>query len=194
MKTFSALLAFFAGYSTVTGEFPAQKPVTRSFDVFFHLCMNKRLSKQSWGWWFEMPSRSLWRHRNDINGFCMIYEWCEWCVTQWKATDNSRMINKPCRFACKTKSQNCISHTSLWYIRQNIPHSFKLQVQCCRKCKGVTDIFNWNMYCPYVLWHNIVSIRSIVELPLNGILPRIPIDIYKSFYTMILKIHFFIMR
>ena len=26
--------------------------------------LNKPLSKQSWGWWFETPSRSLWRHRN----------------------------------------------------------------------------------------------------------------------------------
>ena len=34
---------------------PAQKPVTRSFDVFFDLCLNKRLRKQSWGWWFETP-------------------------------------------------------------------------------------------------------------------------------------------
>ena len=48
--------------SQVTGEFPAQKPVTWSFDVFFDLRLNKRLSKQSWGWWFETPSRSLWRH------------------------------------------------------------------------------------------------------------------------------------
>ena len=29
------------------------------------LRLNKRLSKQSWGWWFETPSRSLWRHSND---------------------------------------------------------------------------------------------------------------------------------
>ena len=61
---FSALLASCAGNSPVTGEFPAQRPVTRSFDVFFDLCLNKRLSKQSWGGWFEMPSHSLWRHRN----------------------------------------------------------------------------------------------------------------------------------
>ena len=27
--------------------------------------LNKRLSKQSWGWWFETPSRSLWRHCNE---------------------------------------------------------------------------------------------------------------------------------
>ena len=43
---------------------PAQRPVTRGFDVFFDLGPDKRLSKQSWGWWFETPSHSLWRHRN----------------------------------------------------------------------------------------------------------------------------------
>ena len=41
----------------VTDEFPAQRPVTQSFNVFFYLRLNKRLSKQSWGWWFETPSR-----------------------------------------------------------------------------------------------------------------------------------------
>ena len=40
-------------------EFPAQRPVTPSFDVFLDL--NKRMSKQPWGWWFETPSLSLWR-------------------------------------------------------------------------------------------------------------------------------------
>ena len=65
METFSALLALCAGKSLVTGEFPSQRPVKRSFDVFFHMCLNKRLSKQSWGWWFETPSPSLWRHRNE---------------------------------------------------------------------------------------------------------------------------------
>ena len=49
----------------VTGEFPAQRPVTRSFNVFFYLRLNKRLSKQWGGWWFETPSRLLWRNRNE---------------------------------------------------------------------------------------------------------------------------------
>ena len=49
METFSALLAICAGNSPVTGEFPAQRPVTRTFDVFFDLPLNKRLSKHSWG-------------------------------------------------------------------------------------------------------------------------------------------------
>ena len=39
-------------------------PVTRSFDVYFDLRPNKRLSKQSRGWWFETLSSPLWRHRN----------------------------------------------------------------------------------------------------------------------------------
>ena len=43
---------------------PAQRPVTRSFDIFFDLRLNKRLSKQSCGWWFETPSGSSWRHCN----------------------------------------------------------------------------------------------------------------------------------
>ena len=47
METFTALLAICAGNSPVTGEFPAQMPVTRSFDVFFDLRLNKMLSKQS---------------------------------------------------------------------------------------------------------------------------------------------------
>ena len=58
METFTALLA--------SGEFPAQRPVTQSFDIFFDLCLNKRLRKQSWGWWVETLSRPLWRHCNDI--------------------------------------------------------------------------------------------------------------------------------
>ena len=36
----------------------------RSFDVFFDLCPNKRLSKQWWDWWFGTPSSPLWRHCN----------------------------------------------------------------------------------------------------------------------------------
>ena len=56
VKTFSALLVICAGNSPATDEFPAQNPVTRSFDVFFDLRLNIRLSKQSWCWWFETPS------------------------------------------------------------------------------------------------------------------------------------------
>ena len=48
-----------------TGEFPPQRPVTRSFDVFFDLRLNQQLSKQWRRREFETPSRPLWRHWND---------------------------------------------------------------------------------------------------------------------------------
>ena len=74
MEIFSALLAICAGNSPVTCEFPTQRPVTRSFDVYFDLRPNERLSKQWWGWWFETLSRSLWRHRNaQIYVSAMLY-------------------------------------------------------------------------------------------------------------------------
>ena len=58
METFSALLALCAGNSPVTAEFPSQRPVTRSFDVFFDLRLNKRLSEQS-----RREASDLRRHR-----------------------------------------------------------------------------------------------------------------------------------
>ena len=77
METFSAWLAICAGNSPVPGEVPAQRPVTRSFDIFFDLRLNKRSSKQSWGWWFETLSTPVWRHCNVR------------CVSYRKQCDNS---------------------------------------------------------------------------------------------------------
>ena len=57
----ATLLALCAANSPVS-EFPSQRPATRSFNFFFDLRLNKRLGKQSWGWWFETPSCSSWRH------------------------------------------------------------------------------------------------------------------------------------
>ena len=72
METFSALLAICAGNSPVTGEFPAQRPVTQSFDVFFDLHL-KRLSKHLWDWWFETQSHPLWCHCNVAEAQWSIY-------------------------------------------------------------------------------------------------------------------------
>ena len=70
METFSALLAICAGNSLVPCEFPAQRPVTRSFDAFFDLRLIKQLSKQSWDWWFKTLSCPLWRHSNVNLFYC----------------------------------------------------------------------------------------------------------------------------
>ena len=55
---FSVLISLGEGNPSVTGEFPSQRLVTRSFDVFF----DQRLNKQ---WWSDTPSRSFVRHWND---------------------------------------------------------------------------------------------------------------------------------
>ena len=53
---------------------PLTKPVTRSFDVYFDLCLNKRLPKQSRCLWFETPSRSSRRHSNETNQTSVIWK------------------------------------------------------------------------------------------------------------------------
>ena len=72
METLLALLAICATNSPVTGEFPAQ--MASNF-FFFDLRLNKQLSKQSWGWWFETPSRPLWRHCNAISISPSLGDW-----------------------------------------------------------------------------------------------------------------------
>ena len=83
METFSALLAICAGNSPVPGEFPAQRPVTWSFDVFFDLRPNKWLSQQWWSWWFETPSCPLWLHRNDSE----MGQWTEVAVSPVRVSE-----------------------------------------------------------------------------------------------------------
>ena len=68
MESFSALLALCAGNSSVTGNFPSQRPVTRSS---FDLRLNKQLSKQSRRQWCKTPSHSLWCHWNAMSPICL---------------------------------------------------------------------------------------------------------------------------
>ena len=84
MEASSALLAICAGNSPVTGKFHAQRLVTRSSnDVFCEMHLNKRLSKQSWGWWFETPSHPLSRHCNVYMQWKFIYMTSK-CIYIWR--------------------------------------------------------------------------------------------------------------
>ena len=84
----------------VNDEFPAQWPVMQSFDVFFDQHLNKQLSKQSWGWWFETPS--CWRPCNAINltisKLVIINLLCEifvlWLV--WFVKENKNSVFSAC--------------------------------------------------------------------------------------------------
>ena len=62
METFPRYWPFVRGIHRSPVNSP-HKGQWRGALVFSLICaLNKRLSKQSWGWWFETPSRSLWRH------------------------------------------------------------------------------------------------------------------------------------
>ena len=65
----------FCGEFTGHRWFPAQNPVTRNLDFFFDLRLNKCLSKQWWGWWFETSWRPLWRHCN-VRTYKLNPMWC----------------------------------------------------------------------------------------------------------------------
>ena len=81
------------GEFTGPGEFTAQRPVTRSFDVSFDLRLNKRLSKQPWGWWFETPAWSLWRHRNDIHGWHRLVTLLLYLNSIYAYADGARVLS-----------------------------------------------------------------------------------------------------
>ena len=65
-ETLSALLAICAENSPITGEFPAQRPVTRSFDVFFDLHPNNV-------WVNDREAGDLRRHRAHYDVIVMLH-------------------------------------------------------------------------------------------------------------------------
>ena len=141
MEPFSALL--------VTGEFIAQRPVTRSFDVFFDLRLNKRLSKQPRGWWFETPWRPLWRHCNELpweirvqNGgghlrFHDLYQG----VFFHQMTPNCRYVAE---FGWKTSSHISQWMRLMWFMTSIVPSLVIMISDMCHR---------HGRYCHILLWH-----------------------------------------
>ena len=138
METFSALLAICAGNSPVPGEFPTQRTVTRSCDVFFDLRLNKRLSKQSWGWWFETLSRPLWRQWTGS---------ITWLRMAWPAHQ------QPWYGLC--------SATRFLSTTRSLKSSYAISVS--RRYIGYDDFIKWK-HCPrYSLF-----VRGIYRSPVNS--------------------------
>ena len=89
---------------------PRTKPVTRSFDVFFDLRLEQQLSKQWRRWWFETPSRSLWRRCNENH------------VIQWHARVRGEIFT-----GNKTESIGCWQGRVIICWIQSEQKSFPLQ-------------------------------------------------------------------
>ena len=69
-KHFKCYWPFVRGIHRSPVNSPNKGLMTRNFDAFFDLRLNKR-STQSWCWWFETPSCSLWRHCNELLYNCL---------------------------------------------------------------------------------------------------------------------------
>ena len=132
-KIFSALLAFCAGNTPVICEFSSQRPVTRNFDVFFDLCLDKPLSKHSRRRWVETPLRSLWRHvmwchdsmRRHIDGLvqerrkpsALAMELRLSCTNPSKYNPHNLSnidITESQRNTLKWDKGRCLCHTHIW--------------------------------------------------------------------------------
>ena len=158
METFSVLLAICEGILPLTGEFPSQRPVTLSFDVFFHMHLNKWLNKQSWGWWFEMPSCSLWRQCNAIPSwvscgvsFVSIFEENYSLIKRFVDSHNSHLMACPWG-----PNMECFQWVQI-FIWQDPggPHV------------GPMNFAIWDM----VLWHNMLMQIRVNIGSGNGLLP-----------------------
>ena len=139
MKPFSALLALCAGTSPGTGEFPAQRPVTRSFGVFFVLRLNKRLSKQSWGWWFETPSRSIWCHCNlerrlysIIQDLICHHRSLTWCGHVWSCNiiSTGQVMYAVIKYCQAQSDRTAVSLVNTLRRRQNGRHFADDRFKC----------------------------------------------------------------
>ena len=87
--------------SPVTGEFHAQRTVTRSFDVFFDLRPNERLSKRWWCWRLETPSRPLWRRCNVLTKIAVKHDMSGWIFPNMAPANHYSCHVWLCHFDCE---------------------------------------------------------------------------------------------
>ena len=112
------------GNSPVTGEFPSQRSVARSFGVFFDLRPNKRLSKQSWGWWTETPWRSFWRHCNELKFSIIIFAHN---IVSWKNVNSPVGRSGNICILVWAKYRSCIWTELVKYIIRNLKMRWRRQ-------------------------------------------------------------------
>ena len=129
METFSAWLAFCARNSPVTGEFPSQRTVTRSFDVFFDLRLNRHLNKKSIRRSFEIPCHPLhvWRHSNG----CRFWKyWIRYLlINQLRAKDV--LASRPLTWIMPLEYHNWLLIWLLWTHLMRFQANFRTNLRSC---------------------------------------------------------------
>ena len=145
MEIFSVLLALCAGNSSVTGEFPSQRPVMRSFDVSLLCALNKRLSKQSRGWWFETP-----RAHYDIIAIMWLYN-MQWLYQISLSKRKSNNIPILCDILRVHFHWNLATYYNTWYPYLNTTN--KIGCLCDRRPTWIHVTFS----CSSVTMNNVMA-------------------------------------
>ena len=143
----------------------AQRPVTRSFDVFFDLNLTKPLSKQWWGWWFETPSCPLWRHRNGRAGRSQAY------FLWFRITNALELYKHLMRFFLNIASVVCYLHLRTcpmyWiFVQQGLTQIRGLLLFVLwheNNDQNYDDVIKWNHFPRY--WP---FVRGIHRSPVNS--------------------------
>ena len=125
----SPLVALCEGNPPATDAFPSQRPVTRSFDVFFYLHLNTRLIKQSKIWVFETLSYSSWR-------YCNVRK------------DKVRLHVTPTRHKC--------DHCPLLFLNV-LKFVLESMLDKCQKVIGITGMFRGNDFMPLGHWDQLIA-------------------------------------
>ena len=152
------------GEFTGPGEFPAQRPVTRSFDGFFDRRPNKRFSKQPWGWWFETPSWSLWRQCNDVVMYLFDQRIC--IFSYFLPTRTLWLIVAMSQLMCTT---TLCPHRlySVWYVRTWWREWLTMEMLSNVVTLDHDDVITWKLFLRY--WPFALGIhRSPVNSPHKG--------------------------
>ena len=107
-----------------TGHRWIPRTVTRSFDVSFVLCLNKRKSKQSRAWWFE-TSRPLWCRCNDRNTVSLL---------------TTTLI-----FESRRRSLAAVTHVK--HVRGSPGHRHQIYWLCGLNGSSSSKVMNFNYMC-----------------------------------------------
>ena len=169
-----------------------------SFDVFFDLRLNKRLSKQSRHRWFETPSHPLWRHCNEFLAIwdawnletifwhgdfsdaektlsCRVdYDW-EFILILGTTAGNNLILHA---FPCHTKVKS--THTLLILINNfEFAQLTRRDAVATLSANGSTA-FRWKLYCNWLkhLWQRHVTPSCWIPYP--WVPPPIPPPLFSS--------------
>ena len=182
MVIFSALLAIGAGNSSVPGEFSAQRPVTRTFDVSFDLRLNKRLRKQSLGWWFETLSRPLWRQCNGVmydNPLELCVHYVATCMADWVCV---RYISS------RTPLASLWSHIGRKLLQCPLMASwhgsdFRITGPSCGESQKVDNAELWFRYCWVVSLNKLLNRRWCYQWVKTSWRPCVVTIMYRSKFS-----------